>query len=204
MAVTSARGQSLDERFVAGLRERHLLTLAEKYCRDRLARTASPSPAVPGGSDRVVALPGGRGPGIAGRGARRALAAAARCSRSIQQAISHRRPACTGSRQRGLVELAWGELLRKRPKPRGTRNNSPRPAITCARRSKSCARRRQIERDAERRLRPGQKLADGDLASGQFAITGEERRVSIGPAMCRQGESYPDEAPIGSIRSARR
>ena len=83
-----AAAQSFDARFLDGLRERQLFSLAEKFCRDRLARPALPEPRRAELSIELSrCLTEEAWKTCAGK-ARRDLAAGARRGRSICAALS--------------------------------------------------------------------------------------------------------------------
>ncbi|HVU89209.1 MAG TPA: hypothetical protein VHD36_17925 [Pirellulales bacterium] len=190
-----ARADSSDERFLDGLRQRQLFSLAEKFCRDRLARDELPE-------DRraLFAIELSRTlveealqspPEKRDELWKQSLATVDDFARRYPQS-----PRLVQIRvQRALVQLAWGELLAQELDTGGARD----ARLTAARdhlRQAIEELEKGIEKIAElqRRLQPSRKPAPGELSTSELRSLERNSQYQLARALRRQGESYPLES----------
>ncbi len=187
--------ESLDERFVDGLRQRQLYALAEKFCRDALAasdlsdvrraeltielsRTLSEQAlqAAPDKRDAIWST---------------ALAAVEQFARQNPKA-----PRLVQIRaQQGLVELSWGELLRQEAELAGNRDerlDDARKHLRAAIDTLTAVSEKAAE--LQRRLSPARKSEAGELSSIELRSLEKNIQFQLARALRNQGESYPAES----------
>ena len=203
-AVERTAGQTADERFLDALRKRGLFQLAERFCRDRLARedlsdkaraelTIELSRSL--ADEALQASPDERE-----RVWRDALAAADEFTKRFS-----RDPRIVQlSAQRGLVQLAWGELLSQEAQLSANQTakmDDAREHLRGHRRSASVGRQDSGHAaQPETRRRPG---AD-ELTGEELQSLEENARYQLARALRSQGEGYPAESPdrINSLSQA--
>ncbi len=182
-----ALARSLDERFVDGLRERQLLSLAEKFCRDRLAR-----PNLPESRRAELSIELSRC--LTDDALQTSPAARDDLWRQALDVVDQFAKQFPNSGrlvqvrvQRGLVQLAWGEQLAQQAEAAGAgadRLSAARDHL----RSAIDELRKAAAKSAEmqRRLQTGQKVGAGELTLGEL-LARKEHRVSTRPRFAPAG-----------------
>jgi len=196
VGVPRAVAQTSDEQFLDGLRQRQLFALAEKFCRDRLGRPELPDAAR---GDLTIELA-------------RCLTEEALQSSPEKRAALWREALATVDEfaqenpqhprlvqiriQRGLVELAWGELLAQEIE--GGSNRARR--IDEARdhlRQAIDELRGGAEKAAElqRRQQGARKGGSAELSAAQLRSLERNAQYQLARALRNQGETYPVDSP---------
>lgn len=192
---TPARADSYDERFLDGLRQRQLFALAEKYCRERLAsdemaedRRALLTIEL---SRTLVEEALQSAPEKRDELWKQALAAVDDYAKTFPQS-----PRLVQIRmQRGLVQLAWGELLTQELDTGGARDVRLAAARDHLRQAINEL-EKGLEKTAElqRRLQPARKPAPGDLSISELRSLERNAQYQLARTLRDQGESYPVES----------
>ncbi|HEY4312774.1 MAG TPA: hypothetical protein VGN12_25210 [Pirellulales bacterium] len=175
-----------------GLRQRQLFKLAEKFCRERLAQRDLPDEKR---AELTIELS-------------RSLTEAALQSAPEKRDELWNQAIATVDQfikdfpqnlrivqarvQRGLVHLAWGELLSQESDAGGQREQRIAAARDHLRQAVEEL-RKGMEKCAElqRRLQPGKKLAPGELSSSEIRSLERNAQYQLARALRSQGESYP-------------
>jgi hypothetical protein len=197
--------QSLDARFLDGVRERQLFSLAEKFCRDRLARQD---------------LPEARRAELSIELSRclteEALQSAPEKRDAIwQQAMKvvdqfakqyPQNPRLVQVRvQRGLVQLTWGELLAQEAELAGDKPGRIAKAQDHLREAIEELRKAETKTaELLRRQQPGRKSDAAELSSVELRSLEKNIQYQLARALRSQGESYPADSAdrINSLTQA--
>ena len=196
VCCSGATAHAADERFLEGLRQRQLFALAEKFCRDRLDRAELSDAAraeLTIELSRTLTEEALQAP----PDQRAALWQEALATIDGFTSKNPQHPRLVQARvQRGLVELAWGELLAQEIEGSANREKHVDEAREHLRKSIDEL-RDSAEKAAEqlRRLQGSRPGTGAELSAAQLRSLQRNVHYQLARALRSQGETYPVDSP---------
>jgi len=186
---------NVDERFLEGLRQRNLFRLAEKFCRDRLARKELPELARTELTIELSRTLVDEALQATGEARDELWRQASGVAAELLKAASAN-PRSTQLRvQLGLVQLAWGELLRQEAETTGGSEQALSQAREHLRLAIDSLRDASAATaDALRAQQLGRKPAPGEWSGAELRALDKNTQYQTARALRSLAESYPPES----------